>query len=108
MTDTLLVLCTCPNREEANRLAQTLVDEQLAACVNILTSPVESIYRWQGAVERAEEVLLLIKSTADAFSRLRDRILQLHSYETPEVIAIPVADGSQSYLDWLRKQMRCE
>jgi periplasmic divalent cation tolerance protein len=104
MTDSVLVLCTCENEAEGNRIARGLVEERLAACVNILPS-VRSIYRWNDAVEDAREHLLLIKSTAERLPALRDRIIALHSYETPEVIAIPIVAGSEKYLSWLREQV---
>ncbi len=100
----LIVFCTCPNAEEAERIAHAVVDERLAACVNILPA-MRSIYRWQDAVESAEEILLLIKTTEAEFRKLRDRIIELHSYDTPEVIAIPITAGSDKYLSWLRAQL---
>lgn len=103
MSEALIVFCTCASREEAERIASTLVDERLAACVNMLQG-VHSIYRWQGAVERAEEVLLLIKTTPGQLVHLRDRLEAIHSYDTPEILAIPVAGGSERYLAWLREQ----
>src|SRR5690242_12940926 len=104
MTDALVVFCTCENELQARHIADSLVEGRLAACVNILP-PLQSIYRWQGKVERAEETLLLVKTTRDRFSALRDRIGELHTYETPEIIALPVADGSEKYLAWLREQV---
>ena len=103
MPDALIVLCTCGNREEAERIANTVVNERLAACVNLLP-PVQSIYRWQGAVEQAEEFLLLIKTTTQQLAHLRDRLEALHSYDTPEIIALPITAGSERYLAWLRAQ----
>lgn len=105
MTGALLVLCTCANREEADRLANALVSEQLAACANILPQ-IRSVYRWQGAIEQADEILILIKTSEKVFPQLRDRILELHSYDTPEVIALPIADGSSAYLEWLLAQVK--
>lgn len=96
----VLVLCTCPTSEIADRIATTLVTEQLAACVNRLPGVV-STYRWQGAVQRDEEVLLLIKSTRERYAALRDRIVALHPYELPEVIAVDIALGLPAYLDWI-------
>jgi periplasmic divalent cation tolerance protein len=104
MTDALVVFCTCQDQSQAQRIAEALVEARLAACVNIL-SPLQSIYRWEGKVERAEETLLLIKTTRDRFPALRDRIGDLHTYETPEIIALPLADGSERYLSWLREQV---
>lgn len=104
MTDSLLVFCTCQTRDQSLRLAHTLLDERLAACVNILP-PIQSIYRWQDAVERADEILLLIKTTRHRFAALETRIRELHTYDTPEVIAIPIAEGSERYLAWLVAQV---
>jgi uncharacterized protein involved in tolerance to divalent cations len=100
----LMVLCTCSSMEEGRRVAQLLVEGRLAACVNIVPG-VESVYRWQGAVETAQETLLVIKTTAAAFPVLRERILEIHGYEVPEVLAIPVVDGSAGYLQWLGEQV---
>lgn len=104
MTDALIVLCTCTNTEEAERIARPLVEQRFAACVNILPA-VRSIYRWQDKVESASEVLLIIKSTTAAFPLLRDRITELHSYDVPEIIALPIVDGTDAYLSWLRAQV---
>jgi len=100
MTDKRLVLTTCGSSEEARRIAQELIELRLAACVNIVPQ-VESLYRWKGEVESAPEWLLLIKTTANAFERLRDTIRKIHSYDIPECIAIAVEDGSIPYLDWI-------
>jgi periplasmic divalent cation tolerance protein len=105
MTDKRLVLTTCGSLEEARSIAQTLVERQLAACVNI-TPQVESVFRWHGEVETATEWLLVIKTTADAFDRLRDALAELHSYELPECIAIAIEDGSAAYLDWIGESVR--
>lgn len=96
----LLVYCTCPGLEVADRLSQALVAERLAACVSRLPGLV-STYRWQGAVEQADEVLLLIKTTQERFEALRTRLVELHPYEVPEVIACAIAAGHAPYLDWL-------
>jgi periplasmic divalent cation tolerance protein len=104
MTDAVVVFCTCENQSQARHIAEALLEARLAACVNVL-SPLQSIYRWHGKVERAEETLLLIKTTRDRFAALRDRIGDLHTYETPEIIALPIADGSEKYLSWLREQV---
>jgi periplasmic divalent cation tolerance protein len=105
MTDKRLVLTTCGSLEEARSIAQTLVERQLAACVNIAPQ-IESVYRWQGEVETATEWLLLIKTTAEAFDRLRETLSELHSYELPECIAIAVEDGSAAYLEWMGQSVR--
>jgi periplasmic divalent cation tolerance protein len=103
-TSPLVVLCTCPNEEDALRLANSLVAERLAACVNILPG-IRSIYRWKDQVESAQEILLLIKTTHERFAALRDRILVLHAYETPEIIALPVVAGLEKYLTWWQGQV---
>jgi periplasmic divalent cation tolerance protein len=105
MTDAQIVFCTCGNREEAGRMARTLVEEGLAACVNVLPE-IESVYRWQGNIESAREVLLLIKTTESRLEALRERIGALHSYEVPEILAVPVSAGAGSYLAWLREQVQ--
>jgi periplasmic divalent cation tolerance protein len=99
MTDKKIVLTTAGSRDEARRIAETLVDRKLAACVNIITKAV-SIYRWKGKVEEAEEWILLIK-TAAGFEPVRDAILEMHSYELPECMSIAIEDGSPDYLKWL-------
>ncbi|MGA9528566.1 MAG: divalent-cation tolerance protein CutA [Terriglobales bacterium] len=105
MTDKTIVLSTCGSLEEAQSIARTLVERQLAACVNIVPQ-VQSIYRWQGEVESAAECLLIIKSTAGAFERLRDAVRELHSYEVPECIELAIEDGNASYLDWIGESVR--
>lgn len=100
MTDKILVLTTTGSEEEAGKIARALVERRLAACVNI--SPrVSSTYRWQGKIEEAEEFLLIIKTSAEKFDHIRNAIRELHSYEVPECIAIPIVDGSVSYLTWI-------
>ncbi|HKM49107.1 MAG TPA: divalent-cation tolerance protein CutA [Terriglobales bacterium] len=105
MTDKRLVLTTCGSLEEARSIAQTLVERQLAACVNIAPQ-IESVFRWHGEVETSTEWLLIIKTTADAFDRLREALTELHSYELPECIAIAIEDGSTAYLDWIGESVR--
>ena len=96
-----LVLTTCPDAETGERIAHTLVAERLAACVNIL--PVtKSVYLWKGRVESAAEQLLVIKSVARAFRAIQKRIVELHPYELPEVITVPVTGGFADYLAWIR------
>ena len=99
-TEALLVLVTVPNAETADKLAEALVGERLAACVNVIGG-VRSIYRWKGAVERDAELLCVCKTTRDGFERLRARVVELHPYELPEVIALPVERGHAPYLDWI-------
>lgn len=95
-----IVLTTCPDEACARHIGQALVDESLAACVNILPS-VHSIYRWKGQTETASEVLLVIKAPAARFPAIRDKLQSLHPYELPEIIAVPIADGLPDYLAWL-------
>jgi len=96
-----LVLVTCANPIQAKLIARSAVEKRLAACVNILRSPIESHYRWQGKVEKARELLLLIKTTARKLGGLEKEVKRLHSYDTPEFIALPIAAGSEAYLAWL-------
>jgi periplasmic divalent cation tolerance protein len=105
MTDKRLVLTTCGSLEEARGIAHALVERQLAACVNIAPQ-IESVYRWQGEIETATEWLVVIKTTADAFTRLRDTLTELHSYELPECVEIAVEDGSAAYLEWIGESVR--
>ncbi len=100
MTNERLVLTTTASLEEAKKIAHVLVESRLAACVNIVPK-IESVYRWEGKVEEAQEYLLLIKTTAEAFPAVRDKIKQLHSYDVPECIALCVEDGSEAYLKWI-------
>lgn len=99
----LLCFCTCPDIESASRLADALVDERLAACVNLLPG-LRSVYRWQGAIERGDEVLLLIKTTRARLPALSARVVELHPAELPEVVAVEVAGGLPAYLDWVAEQ----
>ena len=105
MTDKRIVLSTAGSEDEARKIASHLVELQLAACVNIVPQ-IESIYRWQDKVESAREWLLLIKTTAEGFVAVRDAILELHSYEVPECVAIAVDDGSLEYLEWVADSVR--
>ena len=100
MSDAIVVFMTAANGEEAARLADMLVGAHLAACVQILPE-IESVYRWQGKIERQSEVLLLAKTTSSRFDELEKEVRALHSYDTPEIIAVPVTAGSTPYLDWL-------
>ena len=95
-----VVLVTAPDAETAARIARALVEERLAACGNVVDG-VRSIYRWEGRVEDAREALLILKTRAEVFARLRDRVVELHPYECPEVIRLEVADGLPAYLDWI-------
>ncbi len=99
----LLCLSTCPDAQTAGRIARALVEEKLAACVNRVPG-VASIYRWQGAIHDDAEVLLLIKTTRERFEALRARLVELHPYAVPELVALDIADGHAPYLDWLRAE----
>ncbi|GLQ98424.1 divalent-cation tolerance protein CutA [Dyella mobilis] len=97
----LLCYCTCPNPASAQHLAETLVRESLAACVNRIAG-IQSTYRWKGEVTSDSEELLLIKTTAGQFEALKERLLAVHPYELPELIAVPVERGHAAYLEWVR------
>jgi periplasmic divalent cation tolerance protein len=103
MTDALLVLTTMPTSDAAAEIAKKLVGERLVACANILPA-LRSIYRWQAKVQDENEVLVLLKTRHQHFERLKARILELHPYDVPEVIAIPVEQGHQAYLDWIASE----
>ena len=105
VTDVTIVLTTVPDAACADRIARALVDERLAACVTTL-GPARSTYRWQGAVESADELPLLIKTTAAAWPALRERLRALHPYDVPEMLAWPASDGWPPYLDWVRSEAR--
>ena len=98
------VTTTTDKREDAERIARSLVELRLAACVQIL-GPITSIYRWKGQIETAGEWLCLIKSREDLYGAIERTILSLHPYETPEIIASPIVEGSRGYLDWLRSEL---
>jgi periplasmic divalent cation tolerance protein len=101
----LLCYCTCPNPATAQRLADALVTESLAACVNRLPG-IHSTYRWEGGVTTDREELLLIKTTSGGFEAMKVRLLELHPYDLPEVIAVPVEHGHAAYLDWVRGSVK--
>ena len=96
----LLVLTNCPDEDCANAIALALVESRLAACVKILPR-VQSVYRWEGAVESASEIPLFIKSTAQAYPALEAKIRELHPYAVPEIVALPIREGLPAYLNWL-------
>ncbi len=103
MNEILLVITNLPDAETAGRLAQRLIEERAAACVNQL-APCTSTYRWQGSIETASEVPLLIKTTRAAYPRLEQLIRAAHPYELPEIIAVPVTTGLPAYLDWVSRE----
>jgi periplasmic divalent cation tolerance protein len=106
MTDKIVVLVTCGSRKEARKIARALVEKRLAACVNEMGAPLRSVYRWKGKVETAEEFLLVIKTTQKRFPALREAVRELHSYEVPEIIALPILEGSRPYLDWIAESVK--
>ena len=101
-TDTLLVFCTCPDRSCAERIAEEIVGRKLAACVN-LGGPSTSIYRWDGRRESAEEFTLAIKTARERYQALESAITELHPYELPEIIAVPVVQGLSGYIQWVNQ-----
>ncbi len=100
LSDNLLVLCTCPDGNVAEYLAHTLVEKKLAACVSI-TGTIQSVYSWQGKIQQDTEVLLLIKTTTEGWANLEQALLDLHPYDVPEIIAMPIVAGSKDYLNWV-------
>ncbi|MBI3406050.1 MAG: divalent-cation tolerance protein CutA [Acidobacteria bacterium] len=103
--DKVVVLITCPNAELAGELARALVDAHLAACVNVLASPVGSIYRWKGSVEHAPEHLLIVKTAHRLIPQLESLVKRRHTYKIPEIIALPIVGGSFKYLKWVEKNL---
>jgi len=104
MTDKRIVLTTAGTKEEAHKIARTLVERRLAACVNLVPE-VESVYRWQGKIEQSMEWLLVIKTAAAMFPQVGETIRELHSYELPECVCVAIEDGSAEYLEWLGEQV---
>jgi periplasmic divalent cation tolerance protein len=104
MADYVQVQTTLERRADAERLAKALVERRLAACVQIL-GPIQSMYRWKGGLETAEEWLCLIKTRRDFYPRVEQAILELHPYEVPEIVVLPITTGSKTYLAWLEDQL---
>ena len=100
MIETMIALSTCSSKEEGKKIAEALVNDRLAACVNIIPG-VESCYRWEGKVNWDSEFLLVIKTTVAAVDRVRWRVIKEHSYDTPEFVAFKIEDGSHAYLEWI-------
>jgi periplasmic divalent cation tolerance protein len=105
MTDYRIVLTTAGSADEAERIATALVEAELAACVNIV-SPITSVYRWKGAVQKEQEWLLLIKTRASAFETVSKKIREQHSYDLPECIQVPIEAGTAEYLNWIAENVR--
>lgn len=105
MTDKVVVMITARNLVESKKIARHLIELELAACVNIL-QPIRSIYRWQGKIEDQRECLLMVKSTRGLFRNIETEVKKVHSYETPEIICLPVVDGSLDYLRWVEESVK--
>ena len=105
MSNEKLIISTAGSRDEASRIARVLVEESLAACVN-LAGPIDSVYRWQGNVENAQEFLMLIKTTSTKSAKTISRLLELHAYQLPEAIELDIEGGSTEYLRWIRESVR--
>lgn len=105
MSDSIVVLVTCGSEEEGLKIARTLVEERLAACVNLLF-PIRSIYRWEGKTCDEKEWLLIIKTEKERFEELEEKVKSLHSYSVPEIIGLPIVEGSSSYLHWLEEMTK--
>lgn len=97
----IVILITCPNIKEANNIASVLIDKKLAACVNII-SKIDSIFHWQRKIDKAQEVLLVVKSRKSLFKKITATVKKHHTYHTPEIIALPIILGNKKYLDWLK------
>jgi periplasmic divalent cation tolerance protein len=96
----IVILVTCKDKDEAEKITQSLLEEQLIACGSIV-NPVESFFNWIGKIEKAEECLVIMKSRLDLFTQVSEKVKGLHSYEVPEVLALPIVEGSKTYFDWM-------
>ena len=105
MSDPIVVLVTCGSEEEALKIANALVEAHLAACVN-LVAPIRSIYRWEGKIWDEKECLLIIKTQKQRFEELQKKVKSLHSYSVPEIISLPITEGSSAYLNWIRENTK--
>jgi periplasmic divalent cation tolerance protein len=105
VTDKVVIFVTAASRGECKKIARHLVETRLAACVNI-SQPIESVYRWEGQIAEEKEFLLIIKSTRELFPEIRTEISKVHSYHTPEIICLPVIDGSRNYLQWISDSVK--
>jgi periplasmic divalent cation tolerance protein len=99
----IIVLVTAPNEEDAGRIGRALVEERLAACANIIRS-IRSIYRWEGRIEDEQEALMIVKTKKELFQRVKERVIALHTYSVPEIIALPIVSGSEPYLNWIQQE----
>ncbi|KAB2832444.1 MAG: divalent-cation tolerance protein CutA [Candidatus Brocadia sp.] len=105
MSKTIVIFITTTSRDEAKKIGQILVEESLVACCNIV-QPIESIFRWQGKVLIEQEALMICKTWEELFNAVEKRVKELHSYEVPEIIALPIIQGSKNYLDWIAKETK--
>lgn len=105
MTDKIVVFSTCGDEAEAQRVGRHLVEQRVAACVTLVPGA-RSIYWWQGKVEESSEWILIIKSSREALPKLREQLQKVHSYQVPEIVALPIVDGSQPYLDWMEREIQ--
>ena len=105
MSESIVVFVTCGSEEEALKIANALVEEPLAACVN-LVSPIRSIYRWEGKIWDEKEWLLIIKTQKQRFDELEKKVKSLHSYSVPEIIGLPITEGSLAYLNWIKENTK--
>ncbi len=105
MTDKVVIMVTAASRRECRKIAKHLIEAKLAACVNI-TQPVESLYHWEGKIADEKEFVLLIKSTRDLFPEIKAAISKIHSYHTPEIVCLPIIDGSRNYLQWMSDSVK--
>ena len=103
MKEFIVVLVTCSSMEEAEKIGNSLVEKKLAACVNVVPE-IKSIFYWKGKISRENEILLIAKSRMELFDSIQSEIKELHSYEVPEIIALPISAGSEKYLDWIREE----
>ncbi|MGO8816261.1 MAG: divalent-cation tolerance protein CutA [Terriglobia bacterium] len=105
MTDKIVILVTVPSKEEGHKIARHLVESRLAACVNV-TGAIESFYRWKGEITQDQEYQIFIKTTRGMFPEIQAAISRLHSYQTPEIICLPIIDGSREYLQWVNESVK--
>ena len=100
-SDYIIILVTCKDKQEAEKITEALLNERLIACGNMV-SPITSFFHWSGQIEKAEECLIIMKSRMNLFAQVAERVKRLHSYDVPEILALPIVDGSEAYFDWMR------
>jgi len=105
VTDKVVIMVTASSRRECRKIARRLIEEKLAACVNI-SQPIQSVYRWEGKIEQSKEFLMFIKTNRELFPLIKAEIDLIHSYHTPEIICLPIIDGSPNYLQWVGDSVR--